>query len=200
MIGMCKNIQKIILSDLYRYGGKTDLKSFIKHFLINPGFKCTIYARLCNYLSKKKNPIMKLIFCIFRFFHRHNCIKYGISLPYQTNIEPGFYIDHFGTIIIGSKVTIGKNCNISQGVTIGVSNRGRYKGNPIIGDNVYIGPGAKIFGAIKVGNNVAIGANCVVTKDIPDNSVVVGVPGRVVSFKGSTGYINFIDYNFFEDT
>jgi len=66
---------------------------------------------------------------------------------------------------------------------------------PEIGDNVYIGPGAKIIGNIKIGNNAAIGANCVVTKDVPENGVVVGVPGRVISFEGSAGYINKTNYN-----
>lgn len=189
---------KLILSDLYRYNGNTSLKLFIKHFCWNPGFICSFYSRICNHLSKNKNPFVRLVFYFFIFLHRHNCIKYGISLPYQTNINSGFYIGHFGTIVISGAATIGKNCNISQGVTIGVSSRGRYKGVPTIGDNVYIGPGAKIFGAIKVGNNVAIGANCVVTKNIPDNSVVVGVPGKVISSKGSTYYINNTNYNFFD--
>ena len=89
---------------------------------------------------------------------------------------------------------IGKNCNISQGVTLGQANRGRNKGYPILGDNIYIGPGAKIVGAVKIGNNVAIGANCVVTRDIPDNSVVVGIPGKVISQEGAKGYVNNTDY------
>jgi len=63
-------------------------------------------------------------------------------------------------------------------------------GVPTIGDNVYIGPGAKLFGAIVVGDNAAIGANCVVTHDVPENAVVVGIPGKVISYEGSQGYIN----------
>jgi serine O-acetyltransferase len=78
---------------------------------------------------------------------------------------------------------------------LGKANRGVRKGYPVIGDNVYIGPGAKIVGNVHIGNNVAIGANCVVTKDIPDNSVVVGVPGRVISLESSVGYINRTDYD-----
>jgi serine O-acetyltransferase len=89
---------------------------------------------------------------------------------------------------------IGRNCNISPGVILGKGNRGKNRGYPTLGDNVYIGPGAKIVGGVKIGNNVAIGANCVVTKDIPDGSVVVGVPGRVISQKGSEGYVNRTDY------
>lgn len=188
---------KLILSDLYRYEGDTNLKTFIKTFLITPGFKCSFYYRMCKHFSKYKNPISTCFFVFFWVISEHNARKYGIHLPYGANIGSGFYIGHFGTIIISSQVIIGKNCNISQGVTIGISNRGKYKGCPTIGDNVYIGPGAKIFGAINIGNNVAVGANCVVTKDIPDNSVVVGIPGKVISSKGSMGYINRTDYNFF---
>ena len=97
--------------------------------------------------------------------------------------------------MVNGKSVIGKNCNISQGVTLGKANRGKYIGYPSIGDNVYIGPGAKIVGAVRIGCNVAIGANCVVTKDILDNSVVVGIPGKVISDKGATSYINKTDYD-----
>jgi len=71
-----------------------------------------------------------------------------------------------------------------------VSRRGERAGVPKIGDNVYIGPGVKMFGKIDVGDNAAIGANCVVTKDVPDYGVMVGIPGEVISFDGSIGYIN----------
>ena len=91
-------------------------------------------------------------------------------------------------------VKIGNNCNISQGVTLGVTNRGAKKGCPTIGDNVYIAPGAKVIGNIVVGNDVAIGANCVLTKDVPDHAVVVGIPGKIISYNGSSGYINRTNY------
>jgi len=125
----------------------------------------------------------------------HYTFKYGISIPPETVIGSGFYIGHFGGIVVSPKSKIGKNCNISQGVTIGQTNRGSRKGFPIIGNNVYIGPGAKIIGGVTIGNDVAVGANCVVTKDVPDNAVVVGVPGRVISYDGSRGYINNTDYS-----
>ncbi|MBT2738092.1 serine O-acetyltransferase [Bacillus sp. ISL-7] len=104
------------------------------------------------------------------------------------------YIGHFGGITVNERSVIGDNLNLSQGVTIGRASRGVNEGYPTIGNNVCIGPGAKIVGAVKIGNNVAIGANCVVTKDVPDNGVVVGVPGKVISNKGSYGYVNKIDY------
>jgi len=120
--------------------------------------------------------------------------RYGISIPSNTQIGEGFYIGHFGGIVVNQDCLIGKNCNISQGVTLGQANRGKNKGTPTIGNNVYIGPGVKVVGKVRIGNNVAIGANSVVTKDMPDNSVVAGVPAKVISDGGVSGYISHIDY------
>ena len=178
-------------SDLYRYSGITTLRSFLKNIMLNPGYKYSFFLRLTAYLSQTKfNPF----FLISYFILRHYRYKYGIEISHKTVIGSGLYISHFSGIIVNHSTIIGENCTVCQGVTIGYSNRGKNKGTPIIGDNVYIGPGAKVFGGINIGNNVAIGANCVVTKDIPDNAVVVGVPGKVISYKGSEGYSNFTDY------
>jgi serine O-acetyltransferase len=130
-----------------------------------------------------------------RFVLGHYRYKYGISIPPDTKIGSGFYIGHFGGIVVNSNCVIGNNCNISQGVSLGKANRGKNKGFPVLGNNIYIGPGAKIVGAVRIGDNVAIGANCVVTKNIPNNSVVVGIPGRVISSKGAEGYVNRTDYD-----
>ena len=114
---------------------------------------------------------------------------YGIQIPSATRIGKGFYIGHYGTIIVNAKAIIGDNVNISQGVTIGQANRGQHKGVPVIGNEVYIGPGAKIVGKVVIGNNVAIGANAVVTNDVPDNACVAGVPARIINMKGAEGYV-----------
>ena len=101
-------------------------------------------------------------------------------------IGPGLYIGHFGGIIVSSAAVIGENCNISHGVTIGAAGTRQRGGVPRIGNNVYIGPGAKVFGRITIGNNVKIGANCVVHKDVPENAVVALNPGfEIISFKGN---------------
>lgn len=126
---------------------------------------------------------------------RRATYKFGTSIPPETDIGAGFYIGHFSGIFVNAGCRIGANCNISQGVTLGQSNRGKNAGYPVLGDNVYIGPGAKIVGGVRIGSDVAIGANCVVTRDIPDGSVVVGIPGKVISSDGSKGYINRIDYD-----
>jgi serine O-acetyltransferase len=178
-----------VKSDLYRYYGKTDFISFIMNFLFNPGFKYTFWIRTCKYLRGNRLLMFNLYFMAKWMLSRCK-YKYGIDISHGSNIGPGLYIAHFGQIFISYETIIGKNCNLSQGVSIGVANRGKRKGHPILGDNVYVGPGAKIFGKIVVGNGVAIGANCVVTSDVPENGVVVGVPGKVISYSGSIDYVN----------
>jgi len=131
-----------------------------------------------------------LIFPLGWLVYYHYQIKYGIAISYKTKVGRGLYIGHHGGIVTNEKAIIGDNCNLSHGVTIGVTRRGERQGIPTIGNNVYIGPGAKIIGKVHVGDNAAIGANCVVTRDVPDQAVVVGIPGKVISYEGSHGYIN----------
>ncbi len=119
----------------------------------------------------------------------------GLVYPTKPASDPGFTSVTKAAIVVSELAVIGKNCNLSHQVTIDVSRRGQRAGVPVIGDNVYIGPGAKLFGAIVVGDNAAIGANCVVTRDVPENGVVVGVPGQVIPYEGSQGYINNTEYD-----
>jgi serine O-acetyltransferase len=125
--------------------------------------------------------------------HRYS-IRFGIDISRDARIGSGLYIGHFGGIVVNAAVVIGDNCNLSQGVTLGQVNRGPKAGCPSIGDNVYIGPGAKIIGCIHVGDNAAIGANAVVVEDVPPHVAVGGVPARVISDAGSEGYVNRTDY------
>lgn len=172
---------RAIKEDLYRYIGNYSLKSLFKTYFLIPGFRYTVWLRLGA--KYPKSILVKLI-------HRRLTYKFGIQIPIGTNIGRGFYIGHFNEIIINKNVIIGDNVNISQGVTIGQVNNGPKEGTPIIGSNVYIGPGAKIIGQIKVGNYAAIGANAVVVKDVEDYAIVGGVPAKVLSMKGSIGYVN----------
>ena len=135
-------------------------------------------------------PILRQILIVFgSIWHKLIMIITGVELPKQAEIGSGLYIAHMGCIVLHPNVKLGDNCTISQDVTIGLGGRGDKLGSPKIGDRVYIAPGARIFGAITIGNDVAIGANAVVTKDIPDNAVAVGIPAQVISYKGSKDFI-----------
>jgi serine O-acetyltransferase len=184
----------LVLSDLYRLGESLTLATFLKRLFLGTSFQYLFWMRTCGYL--RCHAVLKFaLYPLARIMLRRVTFKFGISIPPTTKIGPGFLIGHFGAIVVNSDVTIGRNCNISQCVTLGKASRGKNKGAPVLGDNVYLGPGAKIVGAVRIGNNVAVGANCVVTKDVPDDAVVVGVPGKVISYRGSAGYINRTGYD-----
>lgn len=106
-------------------------------------------------------------------------IASGISLPVHAQIGRGFYIGHFGGIIVHPDTVMGARCSISQGVTIGVLG-GVRTGVPRFGDDVYIGAGAKILGPVTVGDGAVIGANAVVLEDVPAGATAVGVPARII--------------------
>lgn len=182
-------------ADLYRYTGKTSTWLFLRALLRNSSFQYTFLMRLCSYFSNTGNFILnKLAFRFFFEIFRLQASGSNVEITYNTKIGRGLYIPHLIGIVINEEAIIGNNCNISQNVTIGNLKRGSRKGSPTIGDNVYIAPGAVLIGNIRIGNNVAIGANCVVNKDLPDNAVAVGIPVRIISYKGSTDYINRTDY------
>lgn len=129
-------------------------------------------------------PVLRQFFKILAFLEFKIIeITTGISIPFSADIGEGFYIGHFGGIILNGNVKIGKNCSIGSGVVIGTRGLGD-QGVPVLGDNVYVGVGAKILGGVKIGNNVQIGANAVVLADIPDNATAVGIPAKVAKFSG----------------
>ena len=189
-----KSIRYLICADSYRYGGKRGVLSLVGNALKYPGVSFSIYLRASHGLGR--NPLGKITLYPFaRLLLNHCRIKYHIDIPHVTDIGPGLYIGHLGDVVVNGAARIGKNCNLSPGVVIGAANRGSRKGVPVIGDNVYIAPGAKIIGNITVGNNVAIGANAVVLDDLPDNAVAAGNPAKVMSLNGVEGYIEFTDYD-----
>lgn len=185
----------LLLSDLYRIDGEAGPMLLLKSLLLDrETYRYNFWLRTARFASRF--AIMRYtLYPFIWYIHRRISYKLGISIPATTSIGSGFYICHFGGIVVNGKSVIGRNCNISQGVTIGQANRGRRRGVPTIGDGVYIGPGAKIVGAVTIGSNVAVGANCVVTSDVPDNAVVVGIPGQVISSNGAEGYVCHTDYD-----
>jgi len=177
----------IVRADIQRYLGtdKYGLWTLIKSLYLSECLLYIVMFRICQRIIKIENrfirSLLKIVFMhtIFRFFS----IFFGIEIHVTADIGKGMYIGHFGDIHIGP-VKMGGFCNISQGVTIGLGRMETDRfGLPTFGDHVYIGPGAKIFGNINVGSNVSIGANAVVSKDIPDNAIVVGNPGRIVGYQ-----------------
>ncbi len=176
----------LIQSDLYRYTGRYSFRLLLKHIVLNPGFRFTFFMR-----KQAACPRWSPMLLVYKLLLRRYTFKYGIQIAARTPISEGLCIRHFGTIIVNPRTSIGKNCNIHQGVTIGQTNRGKTVGVPVIGDSVWMGPNAVIVGGIRIGNNVLIAPNSYVNFDVPDNSVVSGNPATVLSRENATeGYIN----------
>lgn len=175
-----------IRADLYRYNGLAGRKGFLRAFFI-PGFRYSFFLRKA---SKHKKFSLKWL--LYSFLLRRYSFKYGFQIPYNTTIGKGLYIGHHGAIVINGKTQIGKNCNIAHGVTIGQANRGKSKGCPTIGDNVWIGSGSVIVGNIVIGSNVLIAPNSYVNVDVPNDSLVLGNPAKIVKKEGVTkGYVEY---------
>lgn len=169
-----------------RYGG-----NFFTIVFFTQGFWAIFQYRIASYAYKKVKiqPLKILMQLFFLPWQKTIEILTGISIPAATQIGSSFYIGHFGGILLNAQTIIGNNCNISQGVTIGVSGIDENRGVPIIGDNVYIGVNSVLAGKITIGNNVLIGACSLVNKSLPDFSIAGGVPAKIISDKGSIGYI-----------
>lgn len=186
---MADTAKYLIEQDLLRYGRnkKFGIGVFFKYVFIEvvPGMKFSIIFRLCQHYRYKN----KLFFYFFFLWLRRIKYRYGFDISYRTKIGKGLYIGHFGGIVIHGDAVIGENCSLSQGMTIGILNRGKSVGIPKIGNRVFIGPNAVILGGITIGDDVLIGANAVVTFDVAHHAVVAAPLAEIISHKGSEGYV-----------
>ncbi|MGM5630197.1 serine acetyltransferase [Apibacter raozihei] len=174
----------LIEKDYYRIHGRWPGKIIFKS-MVDPNFRYIYFFRKASRHSKKS---LKGIF--YRMVLHQLQVRFGYQIYPGTDIGEGFYLGHWGTVIINPKVKIGKNCNVAPGVTIGQTNRGDKEGVPVLGNEVWIGTNAVIVGNINIGNNVLIAPNAYVTRDVPDNSVVVGNLARIIQNEEATvGYI-----------
>ena len=139
-----------------------------------PSFKVMMHYRLAHKLYLKKH------YFLARYISQRGVRKTGIEIHPGAQIGKGFFIDHGNGVIIGETTIIGNNVTLYQGVTLGGTGKEHGKRHPTIGNNVMISAGAKVLGSFKIGDNSKIGAGSVVLSEVPPNSTVVGVPGRVV--------------------
>src|SRR5690348_16496188 len=158
----------------------------IAHCARTAGVQAVVVYRFGQWLQGRSLPVrivLEPLFLVAQFLVH---VLWGIELPRKARIGPGLYIGHFGGITISPETVMGAHCSISPGVVIGLSGQGERLGVPVIGDDVYIGPGAKVIGKIRIGSSVKIGANAVVYRDVPDNAVAALDPGfRIVSLTGN---------------
>lgn len=182
MVQTKQDLKYYLSEDLKRFGNKRP--NFKDKILHNEVWYIYYYIRHLRYVEYYKNTKRSKILFLYHWLkYKRLGFKLRFTI-YPNTVGPGFRIYHAGDFVhVKSTCKIGKNCTIFPGVVFGNKYEGEDNSVVVVGDNCYIGLGVKIFGQVKIGNNVTIGANAVVTKDIPDNAVVGGIPAKIIKFK-----------------
>lgn len=168
---MKKDIDAIMLRDP---AAKTRLEAALCY----PGLHAIWLHRIAHHFYLKGLVVFPRLLNTFSRFLT------GIDIHPGAKLGPGLFIDHGMGLVIGETAELGSNVTLYQGVTLGGTGKEKGKRHPTIGNNVVVSSGAKVLGSFKVGDNSKIGSGSVVLKEVPPNSVVVGVPGRVVTRNG----------------
>ncbi len=178
--------------DLRRYGNG---RQQIKALLSAPRVWAILYYRFGRWVHTARMPaivrvLLKVIIGPVAVFID---IATNMELPPQADIGRGLFIPHTGHVIIAFNARIGRYCTLAQGTSVGHGAGGKEKSfsGPVLGDRVYVGPGAAVLGPITIGDDVLIGANTVVIRSVPDRAVVVGNPARMISLNGSFDLISY---------
>ncbi len=141
--------------------------NILQVILLYQGFHVLIFYKVAHFLYLHR------LYFLARFISQLARFLTGIEIHPGAKIGKRLFIDHGMGIVIGETATVGDDCTIYHGATLGGTGKNKYKRHPDIGNNVIIGAGSKILGPIKIGNNVKVGANAVVTKEVEDNSTVI---------------------------
>lgn len=178
-------MNEILQKDLFRYEGDKSRRFLTKlrYILFTPGYQFTYCWRKA---SLAHNPLSRLF---WKVLHRICMFHTGIQIPVGTQIGEGFKIGHFGNIVINPSAVIGRNFSIAQGALIGNA-QGKRAGVPTIGDNVICSANSLILGGVTIGNYVMIAPGAFVNFDVPDNSIVIGNPGKIIQSDHPTDKYN----------
>jgi len=176
-----------VREDLARAGGSTAQK--FRMILFAPGVWAALSYRYRRWVFTRRfpQPLGFLFNLSASVTQAWTDVATNVQIPASVSIGPGLLIVHTGYVVVSATAVLGRHCTLAQGVTIGHAGGGDKPANrsPVIGDRVYIGPGASVIGPITIGDDALIGVGAVVTKDVPPRGVVAGNPARLISLKGS---------------
>jgi len=171
-------------ADLFRIDARQGWGAFCSTLFSVPTFRFVVLMRVCG--KFRQVPWLRWsLYPFLLFWFSHLGRRLGIRIPLDCSVGKGLLIEHWGGIWVNPETRIGRNCNIAHNVTLGWVGEGANRGAPMIGDGVFLGPGSAVLGRVTVGDNALVSANSVVLQDVPENAVVMGVPSRVFSTKGS---------------
>lgn len=179
--------------DLRRYGDGAGQQA--RALVLAPPLWAVVAYRFSRwvYTARLPRPARKALGVASSLLNTLANVATNIELPPQAEIGPGLFIAHTGYVVLGPRVVLGRHCTLTQGVTIGHAGGGdqSWLECPVLGDRVYVGPGAAVIGPVTVGHDALIGVNAVVTRAVPPRGVAVGNPASVISLKGSFALISY---------
>jgi len=179
--------------DLRRYGRTP--REQARAMLLTPGVWATAAYRFARWAHTAKLPGLarRVLNVAATLASLAAEVLTNIEMPPGAEVGPGLFIPHTGYIVLASGVTLGRHCTLTQGVTVGHAGGGDKGAGayPVIGDRVYVGPGAAVIGPVTIGHDALIGAGAIVTRPVPPRGVAVGNPARVISCKGSFGVVSY---------
>lgn len=158
----------------------------IFEILLYPSLHAVVNHRIANFFYRRR------MFFLARLFSQFSRFVTGIEIHPGATLGNRIFFDHGMGIVIGETAEIGDDCVIYHGATLGGVSTARVKRHPTLKSNVIVGAGAKVLGNITLGNNVKVGANSVVLKDVPENSVAVGIPARIIKKEDEDYYMWYI--------
>lgn len=170
-------LRRFIKKDIEKINGTFTRSGYLKCRLFEPGTRYTVRLRTTRYYYLKGKSAF-IPFLLSRMILRHLSYKFGYEVSYKMPIGPGLSISHVGYVTVYAE-SIGSDCSLRPGVVIG-KDLSEDEAFPTVGNNVEFGVGCKVIGKVTVGDGAVIGANAVVTHDVPPNTVVGGVPARVI--------------------
>jgi len=165
-------------------------KSYLEVLLLYPTIHALFAYRMAHFFYRKK------LFFLARLISQTARFTTGIEIHPGAKIGRRLFIDHGMGVVIGETTTIGDDCIIYHGVTLGATDCDSPKRHPDIGDRVLIGAGAKILGPITIGSGAKVGANSVVLKSVPAGATAVGIPARILVQKNEESEVRFLHYNY----
>ena len=177
-----RKYSSLLDADIKRFKKKPNIKDWILHNECWYIYRFMVHLRGLEYYGNKE-CINSLLYYWHFFFYKRLSLRFHLVI-YPGTVGPGFRLYHLGGFThVGKNVRIGENCTMLPGVVFGNKTEEEDDRPVVVGDNCYFGLSARILGPVKIGNNVTVGANAVVTRDIPDNAIVGGVPAIIIRIK-----------------
>jgi serine O-acetyltransferase len=175
-------------------GGRTGIVAAARVALLSPGLWAVVGYRLAHYARRvRPRALGAVVRPLTLLVQQLLAVMTGIRIDARAHIGPGLMIPHGGYIVIGPS-RIGRCCDILQGVTVGLGTLVEYSSatsGAVLGDRVWIGPGAVVGSGVKVGSDASVGARSLVMQDVPPCGVVLGMPARVISRRGSFAQVKY---------